>query len=289
MRHSTWCGSHGSTSSLKNWTLNTCIGHNNCALKFDKFNLHCSVCLIDLLQQKFNMSGLLSSLLLQQKYNMPGLLPSVLLISTTALLASFFVHLLSKYVVFKKSSSLRLPPGPRPWPVVGNLLQLSQGGENLHKTFMNWGKQYGPLVYLRLGSVHTVVASSPAMVKEFLKTHDQQFYYRPTQTMVGEIVFSSDGMAFMEGGPKWQYLRKFCMTELFSVKRLQSFEAMRTKEISSMINNIYMESEEGKVVNLNFQLTYHVNNIITQMLFGKRYLFNSNLYLSIPFFIFFSL
>ncbi len=154
---------------------------------------------------------------------------------------------------------------------------------------MNWGKQYGPLVYLRLGSVHTVVASSPAMVKEFLKTHDQQFYYRPTQTMVGEIIFSSDGMAFTEGGPKWRYLRKFCMTELFSVKRLQSFEAMRTKEISSMINNIYMESEEGKVVNLNLQLTYHVTNIITQTLFGKRYLFNSNLYLSIPFFIFFSL
>ncbi|KAH9543047.1 hypothetical protein CY35_13G041600 [Sphagnum magellanicum] len=38
-----------------------------------------------------------------------------------------------------------------------------------------------------------------------------------------------------------------------------------------MINNIYMESEEGKVVNLNLQLTYHVTNIITQMLFGKRF------------------
>jgi len=116
------------------------------------------------------MSGLLSSLLLLQKDNMPGLLPSVLLISTTALLASFYVHLLWKYVLFKKSSSLRLSPGPRPWPVVGNLLQLSQGGENLHETFTNWAKQYGPLMYLRLGSVHTVVASSPAMIKEFLNT-----------------------------------------------------------------------------------------------------------------------
>ncbi len=87
----------------------------------------------------------------------------------------------------------------------------------------------------------------------------------------------------------WRYLRKICMTELFSVKRLQSFQPMRTKEISSMMNNIYMESEEGKAVNLNFHLTCLVNNIITQTLFGKRYLFNSNLFLSIPFFIFFSL
>ncbi len=268
MRHSTWCGSHGSTSSLKNWTIYICIQHNNCAFKFHKFNVHCSVCLIDLLQQKFNMSGLLSSLLLQQKYNMSRLLPSVLLISTTALLASFFVHLLSKYVLLKKSSSLRLRPGPRPWPVVGNLLQLSQGGENLHVTFTNWAKQYGPLIYLRLGSVHTVVASSPAMIKEFLKTHDQQFYHRPKQTMMAEIVFANNGIAFAEGGPMWRHLRKICFTELFTAKRLQSFGPMRTKEISSMINNIYMESKEGKVVNLNFHLTYLVNNIVTQMLFG---------------------
>ncbi|CAK9260280.1 unnamed protein product [Sphagnum jensenii] len=183
----------------------------------------------------------------------------------------FFVHLLSKYVLFKKSSSLRLPPGPRPWPIVGNLLQLSQGGGNLHETFSKWGKQYGPLLYLRLGSVHTVVASSPAMVKEFLKTHDQQFYYRPIQTMFCEIVFASNGIVFAEGGPMWRYLRKICITELFTVKRLQSFEPMRTKEISSMMNNICTENEEGKVVNLNFHLTCLVNNIITQTVFGKKF------------------
>jgi hypothetical protein len=127
------------------------------------------------------------------------------------------------------------------------------------------------------------------MVKEFLKTHDQQFHYRSTQTMLGEIVFANNGIAFVEGGPMWRYLRKICMTELFSVKRLQSFQPMRTKEISNIINNIYMESEEGKVVNLNFHLTYLVNNIVTQTLFGKRHLFNSTLFLSTPFFTFFSL
>jgi cytochrome P450 len=151
------------------------------------------------------------------------------------------------------------------------LLQLRQGGGNVHETFMNWGKQYGPLIYLRLGSVHTVVVSSPAMAKEFLKTHDQQFHYRPTQAMFGEIVFANKGMIFAEGGPMWRYLRKICMTELFSVKRLQSFQPIRTQEISSTLNNIYMESEEGKVVNLNFHLTCLINNIVTQTLFGKRF------------------
>jgi hypothetical protein len=34
------------------------------------------------------------------------------------------------------------------------------------------------------------------------------------------------------------------------MKHLQSFESMRLKEINNTINDIHMESEEGKVVDL---------------------------------------
>lgn len=70
-----------------------------------------------------------------------------------------------------------LPPGPRGWPVVGNLpLLASAGAENMHRLFTQLAKQYGPIVFLRLGSVPSVVVSSAAMSSEFLKTHDAVFY-----------------------------------------------------------------------------------------------------------------
>ncbi len=199
---------------------------------------------------------------------MLGLLSALLLI-TAALLARV-VHLVLNYVLLRKSNRMRLPPGPWPWPVVGNLLQLHQGGKNLHKTFAGLAQQYGPIVYLSLGSVQTVVVSSPMMAKEFLKTHDQEFQYRPKLTLAAEILMGNNGMAVSTGGPSWRHLRRICSTELFSAKRLQSFQSMRTKEINSTINDIYMESEEGKVVDLKFQLSSLIINILTQMMFRKR-------------------
>ncbi|KAL8536929.1 hypothetical protein ACS0TY_012205 [Phlomoides rotata] len=72
------------------------------------------------------------------------------------------------------SSSRRgkLPPGPKPLPVVGNLLQL---GDAPHQTLAKLSKTYGPLMSLHLGSVYTVVVSLPEMAKEIFQKQGQGF------------------------------------------------------------------------------------------------------------------
>jgi hypothetical protein len=49
---------------------------------------------------------------------------------------------------------------------------------------------------------------------------------------------------------------------------------VKTKKIDSImtIDDIRMENEEGKVVDFNFQLLSIAINIVTQMVFKKRYL-----------------
>ncbi|GLJ49946.1 hypothetical protein SUGI_1062110 [Cryptomeria japonica] len=70
----------------------------------------------------------------------------------------------------------RLPPGPFPWPIVGNLLQM---GELIHRSFYDISKKYGPIASLKMGSVTVIVISSPEMAKEVLKTNDLIFAGRP--------------------------------------------------------------------------------------------------------------
>ena len=40
-------------------------------------------------------------------------------------------------------------PGPRPWPLVGNALQIEQ--KQVHSTLETWARRYGPLYRVRFG------------------------------------------------------------------------------------------------------------------------------------------
>ena len=73
---------------------------------------------------------------------------------------------LSKLLPFK-SHLLKFPPGPKPWPIIGNLNLIgSHPPQSLHKL----AQKYGPIMQLKFGSFPVVVASSAEMAKEFLVT-----------------------------------------------------------------------------------------------------------------------
>lgn len=73
----------------------------------------------------------------------------------------------------RRSSQLALlpgPPGPSGWPIIGNLLQII--GKAPHRSLADLSRVYGPVMSLRLGSLATVVISSPDAAREVLKTLD---------------------------------------------------------------------------------------------------------------------
>lgn len=70
------------------------------------------------------------------------------------------------------------PSPPGAWPIVGHLPLL---GKQPHLTMENWAKQLGDVFLLRLGSVPTIVISSPEMAREVLLTQDKTWASRPKQ------------------------------------------------------------------------------------------------------------
>jgi cytochrome P450 len=168
------------------------------------------------------------------------------------------------HTMFSRKSH-HLPPGPWPWPIMGNLLML---GKHPHLTLTRWAERYGPFMHLRLGSTSVVVASSPTMAKEFLKTQDHVFQYRPS-SLAFKILTNDQSMGLISG-LALKHVRKICTNELFTFKKIQSFQPLRTKEIQETIEDIYKETKEGKVVNLTVKLISISTNNLTQMLFRKR-------------------
>lgn len=117
----------------------------------------------------------------------------------------------------------RLPPGPAPWPVIGNMHLIAKGGMLLHHMLASLAKEYGPLMTLKLGSHTTVVVTSSKMAKEILKTQNQYFCSR-FETAVGDIMhYHRRNVVWAPYGELLRTFRKIIQTELLSSKRIASF------------------------------------------------------------------
>lgn len=124
-------------------------------------------------------------------------------IGFTTLVLIFFWILQRK----RRRDSSRLPPGPYSWPIIGNLHQLSLPA---HRALKDLADKYGPIMFLRFGSVPTVVVSSSEMAKQFLKTHDLIFATRPLTTIGKYISYNFKGVILTPYGDYWRYMRKMC-------------------------------------------------------------------------------
>ena len=163
----------------------------------------------------------------------------------------------------------KLPPGPTPLPIIGNIHQL---GKLPHRSFYELSKKYGPVMYLRLGFLPCVVVSSSEMAREFLKTHDLVFANRPSTAAGKHIAYNNKNMVLASYGPYWRHMRKVCVMELLSAKRVESFRSLRAEEVSLAMKSMWERSEHGTVaVNVSKSLLDITSAIIWRMLTGTRF------------------
>ncbi|XP_047327269.1 trimethyltridecatetraene synthase-like [Impatiens glandulifera] len=167
----------------------------------------------------------------------------------------------------RRRKTLALPPGPKPWPIIGNLNLI---GTLPHRSIHELTLKYGPIMQLRFGSFPVVVGSSVEMAKVFLKTMDVTFVGRPNLAAGKYTTYNYSDITWSPYGPYWRQARKMCLMELFSAKRLDSFEFIRVEELNSLLKNMF--NSAGTSISLKDHLTTLSLNIISRMVLGKRYL-----------------
>ncbi|KAI3964867.1 hypothetical protein MKW92_034861 [Papaver armeniacum] len=135
----------------------------------------------------------------------------------------------------------RLPPGPPGWPVVGNLFDL---GTMPHQKLANHKHKYGPLIWLRLGSLNTLVVSSVEATMEMFKNHDHSFCNRYINEAMKIRDTYKSTISLGDYGPYWRMLRRLCASELFSRKSINGTAPLRRKCVDKMLEWIANEAKE---------------------------------------------
>ncbi|GLJ54696.1 hypothetical protein SUGI_1174960 [Cryptomeria japonica] len=127
----------------------------------------------------------------------------------------FIVILIAGFLLGKSSKIFKMPPGPTPLSIIGNLHLISRLP---HRSFSSLAQKYGPIMTLHLGSLPAVIISSPEMAKQVLKTQDHLFASRPPMGD-NDHMLSHQKVSISPYGSYWKFMRKIVVSELLSPKR----------------------------------------------------------------------
>jgi hypothetical protein len=95
----------------------------------------------------------------------------MLLLALAALLSTLVVLQFHRAIQRRRN----LPPGPWPWPILGNLPDMGRASKELpHRYFGALADKFGGLMYLQLGMIDTGFVSSPILswMDQFVIGHE---------------------------------------------------------------------------------------------------------------------
>ncbi|XP_015898559.3 iridoid oxidase [Ziziphus jujuba] len=194
---------------------------------------------------------------------------SVLLLLPVLLLLSLRLVIIQS----SRKETKQRPPGPKGWPVIGNMLDL---GAKPHQTLFNLRARYGPdLLWLKLGSMNTMVVQSAKAAEQLLKNQDASFCDRKCPHALTSHNYKNGTIAFGRYGSYWRVLRRICTMEFLVNKRVNDMAPVRRKCVDAMIQ--FMEEDsaaarargESGAVNLTRYVFVMGFNVVGNFVFSK--------------------
>ncbi|OCH88084.1 O-methylsterigmatocystin oxidoreductase [Obba rivulosa] len=125
------------------------------------------------------------------------------------LLAVFFVSLVSVLLWHVKNNAyhrkLPYPPGPRGWPVIGNVLDIPVSYPWI--TYRDLSLKYGPIVYLQALGQSMVVLNTAKAASDLLEARSANYSDR-SHSIMPSFLGQDWNMGFLLYGPRWRKHRR---------------------------------------------------------------------------------
>ncbi|XP_069830374.1 uncharacterized protein [Dendropsophus ebraccatus] len=166
----------------------------------------------------------------------------------------------------KEDVTQNYPPGPKPLPIIGNILDLDVNKPYL--SFQELAKKYGPVYSIKIGVQKMVVLCGYDIVREALVNHADEFADRPTVPVFVEVT-RGHGLVF-SNGHSWKAMRRFTLSTLrdFGMGK-RTIEDKINEEANSLVETF--KSYKGEPFDNNMIMNAAVANIIVSIILGHRF------------------
>ncbi|XP_066558120.1 cytochrome P450 1A1 [Amia ocellicauda] len=208
--------------------------------------------------------------------SLPMLGPITVSESLIAMVTLCVVYLFLRLLRKEIPAGLRRPPGPKPLPIIGNVMELL---ENPHLTLTKMSESYGDVMQIQIGMRPVVVLSGQETVRQALIKQGDDFSGRPD---LYSFKFINDGksLAFStDQAGVWRARRKLAMNALRSFSMIESSSTNYSCVLEEHIckEGDYLVQQLGKVMETSGSfdpfryVVVSVANVICGMCFGRRY------------------
>ncbi|XP_063793844.1 cytochrome P450 2C15-like [Pseudophryne corroboree] len=167
------------------------------------------------------------------------------------------------------------PPGPRPLPLLGNILQIDF--KNIVKEFVQLGSQYGPVSMVYLGQNPVVILNGYDVVREAFVDNGEVFNNRG-KLAIAEKSFKGYGVIF-SNGDRWKQMRRFSLSTLRNFGMGKKSLESRVQEEAKCLAEEF-QKKGGVPFDPTFLLSLAVSNVICSIVFDERFDYEDKEFLS---------
>ncbi|CRL22191.1 Cytochrome P450 [Penicillium camemberti] len=184
------------------------------------------------------------------------------LLSVYLFMAFFILFLFMTRTVFVWGKShLRLPAGPRPLPIIGNVHQMLN--QRPVDVIQKWHQKYGTMVTLRYGQQLAISIASLDIAHDLMRKRGSIYNSRPRFIIASERMTNGLNSAIIPYGKRWQNHHRI-MNSLLDVGAVNRYRGLQDLESKQVLMELLATSE------FESSISRYASSIIMTLGYGIR-------------------
>ncbi|KAI0356538.1 cytochrome P450 [Trametes cingulata] len=143
---------------------------------------------------------------------------------TTSILLILLVAIILVHLLLRKRQHGPLPPGPRGWPLIGNLFDMPRTHQWV--TFANWGQRWGDIISVSLFGQPVVILNSSKHAIDILEKKSSIYSSRAPVPVAGDMIGWSRAMILAPYGDRLREMRKMLAQVLATRRGIERFHSL---------------------------------------------------------------